>query len=291
MARVKSKRHGHRRLRAGAFAFVMISSIPLTACSKTRPAPEQGIQPEAPPVQILVAKDIGSFGVKYNYYVVNGSAFPIVALHIGVDEQHGTREIRVPPIGWEESTEVPNPSTVSSPPGWGFETIASEGDSLLGLGWTVDSTGAGEIPGGQALGGFSAIVAQEDTAYERGHWAVYLNSSEQGPYYGVVEPQGTTSVPPSSIQAHQGLVILPNPGRGLIQVEFNLRASGFVAVDIFNVAGRSVRQLARHPATKGRVRWTWDGRDNSGRVAPAGTYFVRIQFPGGQRFAKFAWAR
>jgi hypothetical protein len=70
----------------------------------------------------------------------------------------------------------------------------------------------------------------------------------------------------------------PHPFRpvthGTVSLVLSLDASPLAeTVAIFDVMGRRVRELAP-PATPSRVV-VWDGRDDSGRVAPGGVYFFR----------------
>ena len=56
-------------------------------------------------------------------------------------------------------------------------------------------------------------------------------------------------------------------GRGA--VVFSRKGSAAVALDLFDLAGRRLATLAPEAVADG-VRWSWDGRDESGRrVGPA----------------------
>jgi hypothetical protein len=64
----------------------------------------------------------------------------------------------------------------------------------------------------------------------------------------------------------------PNPSRG--PVLFSRKGSATVALDLFDVAGRRLATVAPEPIANG-VRWKWDGRDESGRLAGPGVVFAR----------------
>ena len=66
--------------------------------------------------------------------------------------------------------------------------------------------------------------------------------------------------------------------RDVAVISFKLRRRETVTVDILNKNGRSVRTLVhkRHERV-GRVSYTWDGLDESGRVVPEGVYRPRVQ--------------
>jgi flagellar hook assembly protein FlgD len=76
----------------------------------------------------------------------------------------------------------------------------------------------------------------------------------------------------------------PNPSRGTTTLAFTLPHDDAVSVRIFDAAGRLVRTLAH------RARWSagahemaWDGRDEQGRPAAAGTYLARLESTQGAR--------
>ncbi|NOT33519.1 MAG: T9SS type A sorting domain-containing protein [Candidatus Eisenbacteria bacterium] len=83
----------------------------------------------------------------------------------------------------------------------------------------------------------------------------------------------------------------PNPARHGASVAFDLAREDEVRLEIFDMRGARVRSLAigRRPA--GRHRLTWDGRDESGRSAPSGLYFVRMEANGIRESRKLVVAR
>jgi choice-of-anchor B domain-containing protein len=70
-------------------------------------------------------------------------------------------------------------------------------------------------------------------------------------------------------------IVAPNPARGSVALSLDLPASGWVQVELLDVAGRRVVTLYRGTAPAGRMPLTWEGRDELGRQAPAGLYFAR----------------
>jgi hypothetical protein len=50
-------------------------------------------------------------------------------------------------------------------------------------------------------------------------------------------------------------------------------------VQVFDTQGRLVRNLFRGPVPGDGTKLTWDGRDESGRLAAAGFYLVRAATP------------
>lgn len=67
----------------------------------------------------------------------------------------------------------------------------------------------------------------------------------------------------------------PTPARGTVTMTLTLPSAGDAALEVYDAAGRHVRTLARGALTPGRHEITWDGRDDGGRRAAPGLYFVR----------------
>jgi hypothetical protein len=60
-------------------------------------------------------------------------------------------------------------------------------------------------------------------------------------------------------------------------IAWHLEEPGAIAIELFDLSGRSVRLLKplEESATVGRV--VWDGRDDTGRVVPSGVYLVLLE--------------
>ena len=74
----------------------------------------------------------------------------------------------------------------------------------------------------------------------------------------------------------------PNPFFGGSVIAFVIPVAGEADLGVYDVNGRLVRMLHRGMATAGTHSVEWDGRDPSGRRAPAGVYFVRLDTAQGQ---------
>lgn len=71
----------------------------------------------------------------------------------------------------------------------------------------------------------------------------------------------------------------PNPFRESTTLRFALARGGRVDATVYDVLGRSVRTLSRTSFAAGERSLTWDGRDDAGRAAGPGVYFLRVRTP------------
>lgn len=68
----------------------------------------------------------------------------------------------------------------------------------------------------------------------------------------------------------------PNPFNPSTSITFDLPRDEFVTLKIYNIIGQEVRTLANEFRNAGKHTVVWDGKDNSGKIAPSGIYFYRI---------------
>ncbi len=80
----------------------------------------------------------------------------------------------------------------------------------------------------------------------------------------------------------------PNPFNPVTQVRFSLNATGPVDLRLYDAAGRLVRRLATGQWSAGEHAVIWDGRDESGRTAAAGSYLAVLRAGGEQRTQKLS---
>ena len=72
----------------------------------------------------------------------------------------------------------------------------------------------------------------------------------------------------------------PNPARGRATVSYVLARAGAVALGVYEVGGRRVRTLVSAVQEPGAYRMVWDGRDDGGRTAAAGVYYLSLDADG-----------
>ncbi len=68
----------------------------------------------------------------------------------------------------------------------------------------------------------------------------------------------------------------PNPFMASTSIAFQLERAGPIRVSVHDVSGRLVRTLRAGELSAGGHVVAWDGRDETGRRLPAGTYLARV---------------
>jgi hypothetical protein len=91
------------------------------------------------------------------------------------------------------------------------------------------------------------------------------------PLTGILQSESNRPV------ARIALAAYPNPSSGAMRVRWQVRTAGVVTLRVFDLSGRVVRTLCRTFVEPGSYTANWDGRDISGRLAPAGLYFCRLE--------------
>ncbi len=163
------------------------------------------------------------------------------------------------------------------------------------LSGALDSTYPGtgrpvvNLPSGQgtpalaATGGGGAIVAWSDT---RGGAGLDIYAMQ------VLAVDTVTGVP--GPPARSGITFerpKPNPARGPFTLSFALPRETRVRVNIYDAAGRRVRELASGALPAGQHALAWDLRDQGGQAVGAGIYFARLEAEGDSFTKKLVMVR
>jgi hypothetical protein len=121
------------------------------------------------------------------------------------------------------------------------------------------------------------IPTQESDLY---YWLQATDMGGESYYYGPLYVHIESSANDDNTQspALQVLQLYPNPFNTNVQIEYNLKESSPVQIQIFNLKGQQIRswQGINHAGTN---RIVWDGRDNNGKAASSGVYLLRISTP------------
>ncbi|MCC7140606.1 MAG: hypothetical protein IT349_00760 [Candidatus Eisenbacteria bacterium] len=92
-------------------------------------------------------------------------------------------------------------------------------------------------------------------------------------------PTLRSELPPSAvdlIELVSPVTASPNPFRGVTVISFASTPRSPRGALIYNALGAEVRRLSAPDAASGEIGLTWDGRDDSGRPAAPGVYFIRV---------------
>ncbi|MCF7858586.1 MAG: T9SS type A sorting domain-containing protein [Candidatus Cloacimonetes bacterium] len=109
-------------------------------------------------------------------------------------------------------------------------------------------------------------------------WSTYRGNYRRTGYYG--DNVVLTEADP----VHELLTVpileqnYPNPFNPRTNISFSLPEESRVDLDIYNIRGQKVKQLANDELrTKGKQVIQWDGTDNNGKNVGSGIYFYKLQ--------------
>jgi hypothetical protein len=139
------------------------------------------------------------------------------------------------------------------------------------------ATSAISLPGGLFLGNIRGAGGAPHPARIRNR------SDSTGFVYADTRPAGV----PTSARAQADLLRVANPYRVGSAITLQRLAPGARA-RVVDSSGRRIRDLGLAPD---RPAWTWDGRDDGGRVASSGMYFLVASWPGGTARRAFVLLR
>jgi len=103
-----------------------------------------------------------------------------------------------------------------------------------------------------------------------------------------VKTSAGTSTVPGAAQVTGITGNAPNPFNPLTEIAYSLAADGRVSLEIYDVAGRRVRDLVSATLTAGPKVARWDGRSDDGRQVAAGVYFARLRSGGTESLHKLS---
>jgi hypothetical protein len=81
--------------------------------------------------------------------------------------------------------------------------------------------------------------------------------------------------------AHFLISCYPNPFNGSVNIDLNMKQSGFVTLSVYNLRGQNVAILADGSMSAGEHRIAWDGSR-----FPSGVYFARLEAAGSSKSIK-----
>jgi hypothetical protein len=148
------------------------------------------------------------------------------------------------------------------------------------------------VPGPGNLISAQADTGHADAGPAGGYYrlcAIDVHGNES--LHALLGPEGTVDVPDRTLNVLRLAPPRPNPARGGTEFALWLPAAGPVSLVLHDAQGRQVRELLRGERPAGEHRARWDGRDDGGRVAPEGIYFVTLTAAGRALEARLVWLR
>jgi len=108
-------------------------------------------------------------------------------------------------------------------------------------------------------------------------WGIFAQQISRNGGLGEVV---TTSVdsPPSGQQSSSiplSFSAFPNPFLDTVQFRLRVSENLRIVVQVFDLAGRVVREFHSSSAQDGNLSLRWDGKDQYGRTLPSGIYVVK----------------
>jgi hypothetical protein len=165
-----------------------------------------------------------------------------------------------------------------------FDVLAASGSSLVQMSYNTASSPHAAVlskVNGNArvvMSGFSFGYIRDNEINGTSDRAQFLFNVLQilGAYDGVSFPvdAGDPSLINSLAQNY------PNPFNPTTTIAFSLKTRGNVALNVYDVGGRLVRQLVNEVRAAGAHTLTWDGRDGNRVAVASGVYFYRLGTPG-----------
>ena len=83
----------------------------------------------------------------------------------------------------------------------------------------------------------------------------------------------------------------PNPFNPQTTIRYSLTRESKVCIEIFDMAGRSLRTLLDEIVSAGEQQVVWDGADDAGKLVPSGVYFYRLEAAGSVEIRKMVLAK
>ena len=111
-------------------------------------------------------------------------------------------------------------------------------------------------------------------------WEDRRSAVDEDIYAGRLTGMGTLAVAaPLALAASElGIrIVSPNPLAGSARIAVELARASRVSGEVIDPLGRRVRRFGGEELSAGVHELRWDGRDQSGALVPAGTYFLRIE--------------
>ncbi|MBU1074138.1 T9SS type A sorting domain-containing protein, partial [bacterium] len=141
-----------------------------------------------------------------------------------------------------------------------------------------DETGPSTRLTSHPVAGFGTSLTFTDhpTGYSSGSVLYYSYSVVIDGAEGPRSPETEIELTGIPVATTRLLPNVPNPFNPLTEVRFELSRPQQARVAVYDVTGKLVKILADGHLEAGPHLRIWQGRDNSGRQVPSGTYYLRL---------------
>jgi FG-GAP-like repeat/FlgD Ig-like domain/FG-GAP repeat len=200
-------------------------------------------------VDVLLGNGVGTFGASHPY------ATGRLPLSLAIEDLNGDGRLDLALVNAADST---------------ISVLLGNGDGSFG---TKRDYFTGGFPSSIAIGDVNRDGRPDLAVANRYSSLISVLLNTGGVRYIGVDP-----APGVLPQVFDVLAPRPNPARGAVQLAILLPAACAVDIDLLDIAGRRVRSLkAGEALPAGRQVVTWDGRTQTGTLAPSGVYLVRVR--------------
>ena len=158
---------------------------------------------------------------------------------------------------------------------------------------TVAVTAAGVLLGASDFNGAGEVRVPVSDLAAHGAIAVTVTGPNMVPTTTVVPVTAGTSPVADLISPARPVLQgnYPNPFNPVTTIRFELPEASDLRLTVYDVSGRVVRTLADGTLPAGPHQVRWEGRDASGRAAPSGLYFYRLETPHGSQVGRMMLAK
>ncbi|MCW8994886.1 MAG: T9SS type A sorting domain-containing protein [Psychromonas sp.] len=212
------------------------------------------------------------YGIEFRLDSVdNGSCYQFLArFKQGVPSQALRFRSRVGamPTVIKDWTAAEIPGGIPTTDGWHHLAVEVEGNQFR---FFYDGN---ELPGGP----------YSDDTFTHGWIGTYVWDMAVSPAYLFIDDIYVINTASGIQDTRSGIISgydlyqnFPNPFNPSTTISFELPVREMVELNIYNSLGQEVRSLIDNEFTAGTYQVKWNGLDDSGREAPAGVYFYKIQ--------------
>jgi hypothetical protein len=130
-----------------------------------------------------------------------------------------------------------------------------------------------------------------DGGYVMGGYVKWAGSGYRNAMVIRLGDDSGSGVEPAAVPAGLTLTASPNPFTGNVRIRFTLDRKSKAEINIYDVAGRLVRNVSTGTLYPARHSFEWDGKDEHGTVVPPGVYFCRLSACGEDVTGKVVFTR